>query len=67
MSIPPSVFLCSLIIYVILTDVTHKQDIYSLFDALRQNRPKKRTLMGVHSYFEALPQNNYEPRKVLFS
>jgi hypothetical protein len=28
-----------------LTDVTHKQDIYSLFDALRQNRPKKRTLM----------------------
>jgi hypothetical protein len=32
--------------YIYYTDVTHEQDIYSLFDALRQNRPKKGLLWG---------------------
>jgi hypothetical protein len=29
-----------------IIDVTHEQDIYSLFDALRQSRPKKGLLWG---------------------
>jgi hypothetical protein len=40
--------------------------IYSLFDAMGQNRTKK-DFYGAHEYFEAKPQNIHAPRKVLFA